>query len=113
MFDAWAGPQLKVWTYVPDGIEPATAPGYRHRRSQPDTSAGAMKQGPHRFARGQNFHSFGEEAARQEGWRFGWSLREVPGVAHGNDGIARASGDLVTGVTTCRSAQPDSATAPN
>ena len=25
-FDAWAGPQLKVWTYVPDGIDPATAP---------------------------------------------------------------------------------------
>ena len=78
-----------------------------------NTSAGAMKQGPHRLARGRNFHAMGEEAARQEGWTFGWSLREVPGVAHDNGGIARASGDLVAGVTTCRPAQPDSATAPN
>ena len=25
-FDRWQGPPLKVWTFVPDGIDPATAP---------------------------------------------------------------------------------------
>lgn len=78
-----------------------------------NTSAGAMKQGPHRFARGRHFHAMGEEAARQEGWQFGWTLREVHGVAHDNGGIARASGALVAGVTECRAAQPDSATTAN
>jgi hypothetical protein len=64
-------------------------------------SAGAMQQGPHRLARGHYFHRFGQEMAQREGWRFGWSVREVPGVAHDNGGIARAAGDLVAGVTAC------------
>jgi poly(3-hydroxybutyrate) depolymerase len=64
-------------------------------------SAGAMQQGPHRLARGHYFLRFGQEMAQREGWRFGWSVREVPGVAHDNGGIARAAGDLVAGVTAC------------
>ena len=64
-------------------------------------SEGAMMQGEHRFARGKYFHAFGKEMARREGWAFGWSVREVPGVAHDNGGIARSAGDLVDGVTAC------------
>ncbi len=64
-------------------------------------SAGAMAQGEHRFARGHNFHRFGKALAQDKGWTFGWSVREVPGVAHDNGGIARAAGDLVAGVTGC------------
>ena len=64
-------------------------------------SQGAMMQGEHRFARGKYFHAFGKEMARREGWAFGWSVREVLGVAHDNGGIARAAGDLVDGVTAC------------
>jgi poly(3-hydroxybutyrate) depolymerase len=64
-------------------------------------SEGAMQQGEHRFARGHNFHAFGKALAQERGWRFGWSVREVPGVAHDNGGIAQAAGDLVAGVTAC------------
>lgn len=64
-------------------------------------SPGAMMQGEHRFARGHNFHAFGKAMAQREGWAFGWSVREVPGVGHDNGGIANAAGDLVAGVTAC------------
>ena len=67
-------------------------------------SEGAMMQGAHRFARGHNFHAFGKDVAQREGWAFGWSVREVPGVAHDNGGIAKAAGDLVAGVTGCAAA---------
>lgn len=70
-------------------------------------SAGAMQQGPHRFARGHNFHGFGKALAQEKGWAFGWSVREVPGVAHDNGGIARAAGDLVVGVTACAPPGPE------
>jgi poly(3-hydroxybutyrate) depolymerase len=66
-----------------------------------NTSKGAMMQGKHRFARGQYFYGFGKEMARREGWEFGWSLRQVPGIGHDNGGMARAAGALVTGAEGC------------
>ncbi len=56
---------------------------------------GAMRQGPHRFARGQAFFSEARSLAQRNGWEFGWSLRVIPGVAHSNRGIAEGSFDLV------------------
>ncbi len=58
-------------------------------------SDGAMRQGPHRFARGQAFFSEAQALAQRNGWEFGWSLRVIPGVAHSNGGIAQGSFDLV------------------
>lgn len=67
-------------------------------------SEGAQAQGEHRYARGLNFHRTGLETARSHGWKFGWQLVSVPGVAHDNGGMARAAGKLVGGVTSCRAA---------
>ncbi|WP_394730571.1 hypothetical protein [Altererythrobacter sp. GH1-8] len=58
-------------------------------------SDAAMRQGKHRFARGQYFHAFGKEMARREGWNFNWSLQTVPGVGHDNGGMAKAAGAFV------------------
>ncbi|MEO1306025.1 MAG: hypothetical protein AAFV37_13720 [Pseudomonadota bacterium] len=56
---------------------------------------GVGVQGPHRFARGQNFFSQAKSEADRVGAEFGWRLRIVEGVAHSNGGIAAAAGDLV------------------
>ena len=66
-----------------------------------NTSPGAMMQGEHRFARGQYFFGSGQEMARRQGWNFGWSLREVAGVAHDNGGMAHTAGALVAGIEGC------------
>lgn len=55
----------------------------------------ANAQGPHRYARGQAFYENAKANAQKYGVPFGWSIRVVPGVAHSNGGIAKASGDLV------------------
>ncbi|TRD12116.1 alpha/beta hydrolase [Erythrobacter insulae] len=58
-------------------------------------SHGAMRQGPHRFARGQSFFTAAKALAEQQGWEFGWSLRIISDVAHSNDGMAAGAYDLV------------------
>lgn len=58
-------------------------------------SPAAMKQGRHRFARGQSFFAHARDLAREKGWEFGWTLRVVPGVAHSNSGMAQGSWDLI------------------
>lgn len=58
-------------------------------------SAGAMAQGPHRFARGQTFFAAARDLAKRKGWDFGWSLRIVEGVAHSNGDMARQVSDLI------------------
>ena len=55
----------------------------------------AMKQGRHRFARGQSFYAHARDLAREKSWEFGWTLRVVPGVAHSNSGMAQGSWDLI------------------
>ena len=62
---------------------------------QLNRSAGAMAQGPQRFARGQAFFAAARGLAERKGWDFGWSLRVVPGVAHSNGGIALQAADLI------------------
>jgi poly(3-hydroxybutyrate) depolymerase len=67
----------------------------RHR-SLPQQPA-ARAQGPHRFARGQNFYRTSRQIAERTGQPFNWSCVIVPGVAHDNAGIARAAIRIIKG----------------
>ena len=58
-------------------------------------SKGAMRQGPHRFARGKSFYESGKRQAKALGVKFGWTLRVAPGVGHSNGNIGAAFGDLI------------------
>jgi len=49
---------------------------------------GAMRQGPHRFARGLHYMSVACREAAALGVPLAWKLRIAPGVAHSNPGIA-------------------------
>ena len=49
---------------------------------------GAMRQGPHRFARGLHYMSLACREAAALGVPLAWKLRIAPGVAHSNPGIA-------------------------
>lgn len=59
-------------------------------RSLPRQEA-AMRQGPHRFARGLNFYDTARRAAAEADLSFNWSCVVVPGVAHDNAGMARSA----------------------
>lgn len=48
----------------------------------------AMKQGEHRFARGQTFYNEAKAAADRLGVDFNWVIRTVPGAAHDNAKMA-------------------------
>jgi hypothetical protein len=50
--------------------------------------AGAMRQGPHRFARGLNYMALACREAAALGVPLAWKLRIAPGVAHSNPDIA-------------------------
>jgi pimeloyl-ACP methyl ester carboxylesterase len=45
-------------------------------------TAGAQRQGAHRYARGTNVFHAAAEASRRRGWAFGWQLIEIHGVGH-------------------------------
>jgi poly(3-hydroxybutyrate) depolymerase len=45
-------------------------------------TAGAKRQGAHRYARGLNVFQSAAAVARERGWAFGWQLVEAPGVGH-------------------------------
>lgn len=49
---------------------------------------GAMRQGPHRFARGLNYMALACREAAALGVPLAWKLRIAPGVAHSNPDIA-------------------------
>jgi hypothetical protein len=55
------------------------------------TNAAAMRQGAHRFERGQTTFAMGRRIARDNGWTFNWRLSVAPGVAHSNSGMLRSS----------------------
>lgn len=57
----------------------------------------AMKQGPHRYARGRNFFGICGLKAQSLGIPFSWKLQEVPGAAHSNAAMAPAAGKLLFG----------------
>jgi hypothetical protein len=58
---------------------------------------GQMAQGPHRLARGQNFHLAGRNRATELGVPFGWSLAYAPGIAHDNGGMAAFAANRLYG----------------
>lgn len=47
-----------------------------------DVSEPALRQGPHRLARGRAVFAFAAELARAKGWAFNWRLVETPGIGH-------------------------------
>jgi poly(3-hydroxybutyrate) depolymerase len=51
----------------------------------------AMRQGPHRHARGVYFYEDGEAEAKRMMLPFRWQLVSVPDVGHSNRGMARAA----------------------
>ena len=57
----------------------------------------AMRQGPHRFARGHNFFEKGRALAEQTETTFNWSLQVVPGIAHDGAGMAPAAAMYMVG----------------
>ena len=65
-----------------------------------DESQPAMRQGPHRLARGQNLFETARTTAAAHGLRFEWRLKIVPGVGHENQKMAAAAADLLQGRPT-------------
>jgi poly(3-hydroxybutyrate) depolymerase len=53
----------------------------------------AMRQGPHRHARGLFFHEDAKREAARLKLPFRWQMVSVPGVGHSNRGMARAAAD--------------------
>ncbi len=51
----------------------------------------AEAQGPHRLARGHFFYQRSKAIAAGKGYRFAWTVQEVPGVGHRNDEMAPAA----------------------
>ncbi|MEY2877625.1 MAG: hypothetical protein RLZZ15_5 [Verrucomicrobiota bacterium] len=47
-----------------------------------DVSAAAMRQGPHRLARGRACFEFARKLAADRGWAFNWRKVETPGIDH-------------------------------
>jgi poly(3-hydroxybutyrate) depolymerase len=47
-----------------------------------DASDDANRQGKFRLERGRNFFKYGEKLAKDKGWKFNWTMVEVPDVGH-------------------------------
>jgi dienelactone hydrolase len=61
-----------------------------HQKSL-NKSLGAMKQGKHRFARGQNFYKIAQEESGRSGIKLEWRLQTVAGAGHYNSKMAGAA----------------------
>jgi poly(3-hydroxybutyrate) depolymerase len=61
-------------------------PSHRYLRRTPE----AMRQGPHRLARGRYFFRTAAGVARNLGTPFSWQLIEIPGVAHSGKAMSLA-----------------------
>ena len=61
------------------------------RHHQLPREPGAMRQGPHRLARGHHYFETGRRAAERLGVPFAWKLAIVPGVAHSGELMAPAA----------------------
>ena len=62
-------------------------PDHPELRKTPEAEA----QGPHRFARGNNFFQQAQDRAKALGVPLAWKLGTVPGVAHQNSGMSEAA----------------------
>jgi pimeloyl-ACP methyl ester carboxylesterase len=59
------------------------------------TAPEANLQGPHRFARGQNYYSYARDIANAMESPFNWQLQVAPGIAHENDKMAPYAARLI------------------
>lgn len=66
-------------------------PKHRSLPHQPEADA----QGPHRFARGQNFYAKAREKAQHDKLEFDWSCVIAPGVAHENAKMAAFAARII------------------
>jgi poly(3-hydroxybutyrate) depolymerase len=71
--------------------EADTDPNHPSLNRDPET----MKQGAHRFARGNAYFAQAGTAAKRLGVPFAWTLRTVPGVDHSNADMAPAAARLL------------------
>jgi pimeloyl-ACP methyl ester carboxylesterase len=55
-----------------------------------DKSPEALRQGPHRYARGRACFEFAQKLAAERGWTFNWRKVETPGIAHDGGGMFAA-----------------------
>lgn len=55
----------------------------------------AMKQGEHRYARGQYFFNNSKAMAQSKNYQFNWSLRVVPNVAHDQVAMAKDAAKIM------------------
>ena len=62
---------------------------------QLNKSAQAMKQGPYRLARGENFYRQAQARCEALKCRFGWTLQRVPGAAHSNAQMAERAAEVL------------------
>lgn len=67
-------------------------PDHRSLPDQPD----AIKQGPHRFARGQKFFTTGKAQAARLNTPFNWNMRFVSGVGHSNGKMAPTAAKILS-----------------
>jgi poly(3-hydroxybutyrate) depolymerase len=58
---------------------------------------GAMRQGPHRFARGHHYFEVARREAARLGAPFAWKLGIAPGVAHSNPHMAPFAAEALFG----------------
>lgn len=62
---------------------------------QLNKSAQAMKQGPFRLTRGENFYREAQASCAALKCRFGWTLQHVPGAAHSNAQMAERAAEVL------------------
>ena len=63
---------------------------------------GAMAQGPHRLARGQNFDAEAKLAAKRLGVSYSWERRTIKSVGHDHRRMAKFAAKLFAPQTGCR-----------
>lgn len=69
-----------------------TNPKHKYLR----TTKKAMRQGAHRFARGEHFFATAQSIANKNGWSFAWEKRVVKGVGHSHRGMLKAAAKVIS-----------------
>ena len=65
-------------------------------------SRGAMAQGPHRLARGQNFDAEAKRAAKRLGVSYSWERRTIKSVGHDHRQMAKFAAKIFAPQAGCR-----------
>jgi poly(3-hydroxybutyrate) depolymerase len=73
---------LKRFHAAPLTLYLGTGDVWQHASDYFDLNPDAMKQGPVRLARGQNFFETSQKIAAERGWAFNWRIVETPRIGH-------------------------------